>query len=85
MRNRASAAPIFASPAAPRPASTHSWGERLMLRILGLPTEEEAERILRSRPGFIASLTPEQRAFIEAWDGPDPDVLGDPNGPKRTF
>lgn len=81
MRNRTSAAPIFASPRAASP----SWGERLMLRLLGLPTEEEAERILRSRPGFIASLTPEQLAAIEAWDGPDPDVLGDPNGPKRTF
>lgn len=81
MRNRASTTSIFASP---RPANP-SWGERLMLRILGLPTDEEAERILRSRPGFIASLTPEQLAAIEAWDGPDPDVLGDPNGPRRKF
>lgn len=81
MRNRASAAPIFASP---RPAGP-SWGERLMLRILGLPTEEEAERILRSRPGFFASLTPQQRAMLDNWDGPDPDVLGPANGPKRTF
>ncbi|HEX5869594.1 MAG TPA: hypothetical protein VFY65_04200 [Longimicrobium sp.] len=81
MKNRTSAAPIFASPRAASP----SWGERLMLRVLGLPTEEEAERILRSRPGFIASLTPEQRAFIDAWNGPDPDVMGSPNGPRRTF
>jgi hypothetical protein len=80
MRDQASAAPIFA---APRPATTHSWGERLMLRILGLPTEEEAERILRSRPGFIASLTPEQIAAMDAYDGPE--VLGSPNGPKRKF
>lgn len=83
MSNQASAAPIFASPAAPRPATAHSWGERLMLRILGLPTEEEAERILRSRPGFIASLTPAQIEAIMAYDGPQ--VLGSPNGPKRTF
>jgi hypothetical protein len=82
MRNRASAAPMFASPAPPRPASP-SWGERLMLRILGLPSEEEAERILRSRPGFFASLTPEQIAMMDATD--QFDVLGDPNGPKRTF
>lgn len=82
MRNQASAAPIFASPAVPSPASP-SWGERLMLRILGLPTEEESERILRSRPGFIASLTPEQIEAIMAYDGPE--VLGSPNGPKRTF
>jgi hypothetical protein len=82
MRNRTSAAPIFAPP---RPAVTHPWYERLWLRVMGLPTIEEAERRLRSRPGFIASLTPEQLAAMEAWDGPDPDVLGDPNGPKRTF
>jgi hypothetical protein len=73
---------MFASPAPPRPASP-SWGERLMLRILGLPTEEEAERILRSRPGFFASLTPEQRAAMDAYDGPE--VLGPANGPKRKF
>ena len=84
MKNRASAAPMFASPAPPRVRSTR-WTERLMLRILGLPTEEEAERILRNRPGFFSSLTPEQRAAIDAWDGPDPDVLGPANGPKRTF
>ncbi|HEU4881675.1 MAG TPA: hypothetical protein VFT45_05505 [Longimicrobium sp.] len=54
-----------------------------MLRVLGLPTEEEADRILRSRPGFIASLTPEQIEAINAYDGPE--VLGDPNGPKREF
>jgi hypothetical protein len=85
MKNRASAAPMFASPAAPRAARSTRWTERLMLRILGLPTEVEADRILRSRPGFFASLTPEQRASIEAWDGPNPDVLGSPNGPKRDF
>lgn len=83
MRNQASAAPIFAAPATPRPATAHSWSERLMLRVLGLPTEEEADRILRSRPGFIASLTPEQIEAINAYDGPE--VLGDPNGPKREF
>lgn len=83
MRNRASAAPMFASPASPRAATTHSWSERVVLRILGLPTTEEADRILRSRPGFFASLTPEQRAALDAYDGPE--VLGDPNGPKRKF
>jgi hypothetical protein len=72
-----------APPAAPQPSSAHSWFERLILRILGLPTIEEAERILRSRPGFIASLTPEQIAAMDAYDGPE--VLGSPNGPKRQF
>jgi hypothetical protein len=69
--------------AAPRAARSTPWTERLMLRILGLPTEEEAERILRNRPGFFASLTPEQRAAMYAYDGPE--VLGPANGPKRTF
>ena len=81
MSDRASAAPIFSTPTRPRP----SWAERLMLRVLRLPTLEEAERILRNRPGFFSSLTPEQRAFLDNWDGPDPDVLGPANGPKRNF
>jgi len=83
MRNRASVAPIFASPAPPRPSDTPSWGERLVARLLGLPSLEEAERRLRSEPGFIASLTPEQ---IEAINGRDEfEVLGPRNGPKRKF
>jgi hypothetical protein len=81
MRNRAPAAPMFASP--PRPAATHPWYERLVLRVLGLPTIEEAERRLRSRPGFFARLTPEQIAAMDAYDGPE--VLGPANGPKRKF
>lgn len=85
MRNRASVAPIFASPAPPRAASSTPWGERLMLRVLGLPTEEEVAERLRNYRGFFARLTPEQRAAIDAWDGLDPDVLGPANGPKRTF
>lgn len=81
MSDRASAAPIFSTPARPRP----SWAERLMLRVLRLPTIEEAERILRNRPSFFERLTPEQLAALDAWDGPDPDVLGPANGPKRNF
>ncbi len=82
MRNRPSAAPIFASPAPPRAGRT-PWGERLMLRILGLPTAEEAEERLRNYRGFFARLTPEQRAAINDYDGPE--VLGPANGPKRKF
>jgi hypothetical protein len=80
MKNRASAAPIFA---APRAARSTPWTERLMLRVLGLPSEEEAERILRNRPGFFSSMTPEQRAALGTFDGPE--VLGPANGPTRTF
>ena len=48
-----------------------------------LPTMEEVEERLRGYRGFFASLTPEQWAAIEAYDGPE--VFGNPNGPKRTF
>lgn len=42
-------------------------------RALGreiLPSMEEAERRIRSGRGLLASLTPEQLAFIEEYDGP---------------
>jgi hypothetical protein len=84
MKNRASAAPIFASPAAPRRSDApFSWGERLMLRLMGLPTIEEVEERTRNYRGFIASLTPEQIAAMDATD--EFEVLGNPNGPKRKF
>jgi hypothetical protein len=60
-----------------------SWGERLMLRMMGLPTIEEVEERTRGYRGFIASLTPEQIAAMDAYDGPE--VLGPANGPKRKF
>ena len=83
MRDRASATSIFASPASPRAAVRTSWGERLMLRLLGLPTPEQVEERMRNYRGFFARLTPEQLA---AMDSIDPyEVLGDPNGPKRKF
>jgi hypothetical protein len=84
MKNQVSVAPATASPASPRAAST-PWTVRLMLRLMGLPTEEEVQERMRNFRGVFARMTPEQRAFIDAWDGPDPDVLGDPNGPKREF
>ena len=45
-----------------------------------LPSIEEAERRMRNRSGFIASLTPEQIAMIRAQDGPE--LWGNPIGPK---
>lgn len=50
-----------------------------------LPSMEEVEERMRNYRGFFARMTPEQRAFLDAWDGPDPDVLGPANGPKRNF
>ena len=47
------------------------------------PSMEEVEEQLRSYRGFFAPLTQAQRAAIEAYDGPE--VLGNPNGPKRKF
>jgi hypothetical protein len=44
---------------------------------------EDVEERMRSYRGFFARLTPEQIEAIKAYDGPD--VLGDPNGPKRKF
>jgi hypothetical protein len=83
MKN-ASAAPVFAPQVPPRAAAT-PWTERLMLRLMGLPTEEEIQDRLRNFRGVFTRMTPEQRASIEAWDGPDPDVLGPANGPRRKF
>jgi hypothetical protein len=48
-----------------------------------LPTMEEVEERMRGYRGFIASLTPEQIAAMDAYDGPE--VLGPANGPKRKF
>lgn len=82
MKNRASAAPMFALPVPPRTAAP-SWAERLMLRLMGVPTDEQVEERLRNYRGFIARLTPEQIAAMDAYDGPE--VLGPANGPKRKF
>lgn len=83
MRNRASMASLF-TPTAPRsgPRAT-PWIERAVLRLLGLPTPEQVEERMRNYRGFYASLTPEQRAAREAYDGPE--VLGPANGPRRQL
>lgn len=43
------------------------------------PWLQEVEDRLRSRPGFFESLTPEQRAFLRSYDGPE--VIGPPPPP----
>jgi hypothetical protein len=48
-----------------------------------LPTMEEVEERMRNYRGFFARLTPEQLAIMQSTD--EFEVLGDPNGPKRTF
>lgn len=85
--------PGMLSPAAP-PSSSRprldsgrnaSWRIRRIRRswFYPPPSMEEVEERLRSDRGFFASLTPEQRAAMEAYDGPE--VLGDPNGPRRKY
>jgi hypothetical protein len=60
------------------------WGlRRIQPDWWPLPTDEEVEERLRNYRGFIARLTPEQIAAMQATD--DFEVLGDPNGPRRTF
>lgn len=89
MSNRTASATLILRAAPPqrvrRASFSHpGWGlRRIQPGWWPLPTEEEVEARLRSYPGFFASLTPEQRALMDAWDGPE--VLGDPNGPKRRF
>ena len=39
-----------------------------------IPSRAEARRRIRSKPGFFTSLTPEQRAIMLGYDGPE--VLG---------
>lgn len=39
-----------------------------------LPSLEEARRRIRSKPGFFSSLTPEARAAMLAFEGPE--ILG---------
>ena len=60
------------------------WGlRRISPDWWPLPSMEEVEERLRNYRGFFASLTPEQIAAMDAYDGPE--VLGDPNGPRRSF
>lgn len=47
-----------------------------------LPSVEEAERRMRSRPSLIASLTREQIAELRNWDEPT-ELCGDPHSYRR--
>ena len=82
MKNSASAAPMFAAPVPPATAAP-SWGQRLMLRLMGVPTDEQVEERQRNYRTFIGRLTPEQLAIMQSTD--EFEVLGDPNGPRRKF
>ncbi len=79
--------PSRSARATSRSSRSARWGIRRIRRAWysppPLPSLEEAERRMRSHPGFFASLTPEQWAVIEAYDGPE--VWGNRYGPKRTF
>ena len=89
MSNRSASAALILRPApmqrARRASFSHpGWGlRRIQPDWWPLPTMEEVEERLRNYRGFFASLTPEQRAAMDAYDGPE--VLGPANGPKRNF
>jgi hypothetical protein len=85
MTDRTASTTLATRPRVRRASRSHpGWGlRRIQPDWWPLPTMEEVEARLRSYPGFFASLTPEQRAIMDAWDGPE--VMGDPNGPKRKF
>jgi hypothetical protein len=65
-------------PTVPRPNATRS-------RNAPAPSldevREEARRRIRSRPGYLASLSPEQLEAILNYDGPE--ILGPPNSKYR--
>ncbi|HYW11524.1 MAG TPA: hypothetical protein VE871_06185 [Longimicrobium sp.] len=93
MTNRTSTAatPLRLSPSRSARASSRSsrsagWGIRHIRRswysLPAMPSLEEAERRMRSHPGFIASLTPEQIAIIRAAAGPE--LWGNANAPRHT-
>ncbi|HEX8697083.1 MAG TPA: hypothetical protein VF746_31985 [Longimicrobium sp.] len=54
---------------------------RFARREAPLPTQEEARRRIRSRPGFFASLSPEARAAVLEYDGPE--AMGPPPDERR--
>lgn len=83
MIERIAAAPTFAQSAPRAPLGRVSRVVRRAVQAVFMPgpSFEEAERRLRTRPSFLASLTPEQIAASRAYDGPE--VLG--RGPRRSM
>lgn len=81
MIERIVAAPAFAqsAPRAPLGRVSRAVGRAVRAVFMPGPSLDEAERRLRTRPSFLASLTPEQVAGFRAYDGPE--VLG--RGPRR--
>lgn len=70
MQKRVSNREALSASTAPRPTQGHS----------PVPSRQaEIEKRLRARPSFYASLSPEQRALLEGYDGPE--VLGPPPPP----
>jgi len=49
-------------------------------RDVPAPSREEARRRIRSKPGFLASLSPEVKAALDEFDGPE--VMGPPRGKR---
>jgi hypothetical protein len=59
---------------APTPTSRHTGGfaARVVEWLVDdAPSREEARRRLRSKPGFFSTLSPEARAAVLSYDGPE--------------
>ena len=49
-------------------------------RDVPAPSREEARRRFLSKPGFLSSLSPEVKAALDEFDGPE--VIGPPRGKR---
>jgi hypothetical protein len=68
-------------PVAPAAQARRSVRARLVeLLVDDAPDREEVRRRIRSKPGFWATLSPEARAAVMSYDGPE--NLGPPH-PRR--
>ena len=59
---------------APTPSTHHqrSFTARVVDWLMDdAPSREEARRRLRSKPGFFSTLSPEARAAVLSYDGPE--------------
>jgi hypothetical protein len=89
MSNRTASATLISRPAplqrARRASFSHpGWGlRRIQPDWWPLPSMEEVEERMRNYHGLWETLSKEDREFLRTYDGPE--VLGNPNGPKRKF
>jgi hypothetical protein len=64
-----------------KPLADDGYLRPALVTEIPAPTREEARRRIRSRPGFLRSLSPEALAAILAGEGPD--YIGPPPPQNR--